>query len=281
MDDAFLNHPYFTVIIPTYNRPELLARAITSILGQSDPDWELIVVDDASPIEAVAPADPRIRVLRNECNMGKAASINRAFAISHGRVLTILDDDDLFGEDRLKNARLAHAMAMIACCRGREPGPPAAGVHSLTPHVKLVPFRNAPMPSAGALSVAREHWVDLDPEFRACEDIDWVMRLQENCSTLAMIDSPDWVWGRHDGPRHLNGIQARIEGSQRLLDKHKGYYLRDAAAHAERLYRLGVLHRGARDRRSAFALALLSFRRRANLSAVRLALASAFLPFST
>ena len=40
--------PFFSVIIPTYNRAEILTRALNSILNQSFSDWELIVVDDGS-----------------------------------------------------------------------------------------------------------------------------------------------------------------------------------------------------------------------------------------
>lgn len=267
-----LNRPCFTVIIPTYSRPTLLADAIGSVLRQSCPDWELIVVDDASPVTATAPEDPRIILLRNDSNIGKAASVNRAFAVSRGKYVTILDDDDLFREDRLENARKAHQMAPIACCLASAPSvQPARRVESPGAGIQLVPFDwESPIPSAGALSVERSHWVDLDPDFRACEDVDWVMRLQERCSQMALIESGDWVWGRHDGPRHLNGVVARVAGSMRLLEKHAAYYSREPRAHAQRLARLGHLHRYLGHRRQAMVFAIQSFLRRPNVDAVKL-----------
>jgi len=54
--------PLFSVIVPTYGRPVYLAEAIASVLDQSEQDFEIVVVDDASPEPVKEAADPRIRV---------------------------------------------------------------------------------------------------------------------------------------------------------------------------------------------------------------------------
>lgn len=272
MDDESLNRPYFTVIIPTYNRPALLAQAVDSVVRQSDPDWELIIVDDASPVKATALPDPRIRLVRNDSNLGKSASLNRAFKLSRGQVVMILDDDDQFAVDRLWHGRLAHELAMVAFCgEGEMSAPQTAPAETVAPRIRMVAFTwSAPIPAMGAVSVARSKWVDFDPDLRGCEDHDWIIRLQERCPEIAWIDSPDWLWGRHEGTRDLNGIRARIEGTERLLEKHKAYYKGRAAAHAHRLYRLSRLHWEVGHRWQALLLAIRSSLRRPNVGATRL-----------
>ncbi|MDP1069351.1 glycosyltransferase family 2 protein, partial [Klebsiella pneumoniae] len=62
--------PIVSIIIPVYNRPVLVAEAIESVLAQSNPNWELIVVDDGSTdhtwevLESYAAKDERIRVFK-------------------------------------------------------------------------------------------------------------------------------------------------------------------------------------------------------------------------
>ena len=43
-----MQSPFFSVIIPTYNRKEFLKKAINSVLEQTEKDWELLIVDDGS-----------------------------------------------------------------------------------------------------------------------------------------------------------------------------------------------------------------------------------------
>jgi len=90
-----------SVIMPTYNRPELLSRAIKSVLTQSYNDYELIVVDDCSmddTKDVVAGFnDRRIRYIRLEKNSGGSA-IPRQTGLekSKGKYIAILDDDSIW-----------------------------------------------------------------------------------------------------------------------------------------------------------------------------------------
>ncbi|HEX2759636.1 MAG TPA: glycosyltransferase, partial [Rhizomicrobium sp.] len=65
-----MNQPFFTVIIPVYNRAEVLREAIASVQAQTCQDFEIVVVDDGSkddPAATVASiGDPRIRIFRQE-----------------------------------------------------------------------------------------------------------------------------------------------------------------------------------------------------------------------
>ena len=66
----------FTVIIPTYDRPTLLAEAIDSVLRQTVQDFEVIVVDDGSRVPAVVPDDPRFLLIRHDSNRGLSVARN-------------------------------------------------------------------------------------------------------------------------------------------------------------------------------------------------------------
>src|SRR6476661_2260120 len=101
--------PTFTVIVPTYGRPEFLADALASIVAQSFADFECIVVDDASPEPASLPADSRLRVIRREFNGGPPAARNTGIEAARGRYVAFLDDDDVWTRRRLEDALEAHS----------------------------------------------------------------------------------------------------------------------------------------------------------------------------
>ena len=107
-----------TVIIPTYNRRDLLEEAIESVLQQSYRDFELIVVDDGSTDNTAdflkqLPGD--IRVLSQE-NRGPSAARNAGIAVANGEFITFLDSDDKWLPDKLAiqiEFMHAHPEAMV------------------------------------------------------------------------------------------------------------------------------------------------------------------------
>ncbi len=103
--------PKVSVIIPTYNGAGLIGQSIASILSQTFADFELIVVDDGSIDDTAAILaayrDPRMRVMRNESNLGVVGARNRAFAEARGTYVALLDHDDLAYPTRLAK-QVAH-----------------------------------------------------------------------------------------------------------------------------------------------------------------------------
>ncbi len=90
-----------TILIPTYNRNTLLARCLDSLICQSDPDFDVLIIDDASAIPAQEVVEMyagrlRITYIEQEKNMGVNAARNRGFRMAHGEWIACLDDDDLF-----------------------------------------------------------------------------------------------------------------------------------------------------------------------------------------
>lgn len=108
--------PIFSVVMPCHNMAgKGLDRAIESVVGQTCPDWELVIVDDGSTDEghlvAVwhAARDPRIRVHR-QANRGLPAARNAGYWLSHGEYIAHLDPDDEY----LPAALSLHAAALTA-----------------------------------------------------------------------------------------------------------------------------------------------------------------------
>lgn len=97
----------FSIIVPVYNSAEYLQSCVESILGQSFPHWELILVDDGSTdgsgamADAFAAADPRIRVIHQE-NSGQFAARTAGMAESRGEYILCVDSDDLLTGDALE-----------------------------------------------------------------------------------------------------------------------------------------------------------------------------------
>lgn len=85
-----------SVVIPTYNRAHLIGRAIESVLDQTYPHVEVIVVDDGSTDntrEVVESYDPRVRYIR-QANAGAATARNTGLRVARGEFLALLDSDD-------------------------------------------------------------------------------------------------------------------------------------------------------------------------------------------
>jgi cellulose synthase/poly-beta-1,6-N-acetylglucosamine synthase-like glycosyltransferase len=94
---AALSPVTFSVVIPTYNRADVLPRAIASVLAQTLTPLDVIVVDDGSTDDTLAiveaMADARIHTLRLD-HAGAVHARNQAARIARGNVLAFLDDDD-------------------------------------------------------------------------------------------------------------------------------------------------------------------------------------------
>jgi GT2 family glycosyltransferase len=120
--------PAVSVIMPVFNQESWIGAAIDSVLDQDLPDWELIIVDDASTDASVSIAqsyaarDPaRIRLLRHphSARLGAAASRNAAISEARGRYIAFLDADDLFCTGKLgEEVRLLDSMPEVAMLYG-------------------------------------------------------------------------------------------------------------------------------------------------------------------
>ena len=106
---ALPHKPLISIVMPCYETPpEYLRAAIASLQNQFYPNWELCLVDDASPSDCVLPtiepfktSDSRIRVMRREENRHISAASNTALAMAQGEWVVLMDHDDLLNNTAL------------------------------------------------------------------------------------------------------------------------------------------------------------------------------------
>lgn len=103
IDDA---KPLVSVVIPTFNQPSMLCEAVDSVLAQTYPQFEIVVVDDGSAPETRRRMDPyvaagRLRYLWQE-NRRQAAARNAGIRASRGELIAFLDHDDLWHPRKLE-----------------------------------------------------------------------------------------------------------------------------------------------------------------------------------
>ena len=96
--------PLVSVIIPTFNRAEVVSRAVNSVLNQTFKDFECIVVDDGSTDETDSVlrgfAD-KIKVIKTE-NRGVSAARNTGAKLAAGKYIAFLDSDDEWKPKKLQ-----------------------------------------------------------------------------------------------------------------------------------------------------------------------------------
>jgi len=119
--------PEISIIIPTYNRSQIVSRAVKSVINQTFANFEIIVVDDCSRdetkhvIDEISNVDTRVKYVRTDKNIGGAAARNRGVSASQCKYVAFLDDDDEALPEWLeksfeKISTLPESWALL-CCR--------------------------------------------------------------------------------------------------------------------------------------------------------------------
>lgn len=111
-----MESPHVSIIIPLFAAdPHYLKLAIQSVIKQTQPSWELILVDDACPkrtgaamSSALAGLKDRVKVLQLKENCGVSAARNMGASVAKGKWLSFLDQDDMLKPDFLK-----HCLAVL------------------------------------------------------------------------------------------------------------------------------------------------------------------------
>jgi glycosyltransferase involved in cell wall biosynthesis len=98
--------PFFSIVISTKNRSNLISKAIQSVLDQSFSDFELIIIDNASTdnTEEIIRSfeDSRISFYKNEVDMERCFARNRGISLSNGNYICFLDSDDQYLPNHLQ-----------------------------------------------------------------------------------------------------------------------------------------------------------------------------------
>lgn len=197
--------PKISVVIPAYNRVDLLTRAVRSVLQQTLASFEVLVVDDCStddlPAMVESLGDPRIRLLTHERNMGGGAARNTAMASATGEYLAFLDSDDVWVRDKLR-AQLQcaetlpdaeHAILYSRTRIIRERSSTVAPDRAIRPGECVLEY----MLLDGFIQTSsifgnRAFFLDLgfDEDYRKWEDWDFVIRARRLGASFVMLEEP-------------------------------------------------------------------------------------------
>lgn len=103
-----MEKPLISVVMPAYNCEKTIGQAVDSVIAQTCPNWELLILDDRSTdgtaqlIEALQGKDERIRAFHNEQNQGVGNTRNRGVELAKGDWIAFLDSDDMWMPEKLE-----------------------------------------------------------------------------------------------------------------------------------------------------------------------------------
>ncbi len=290
-----------SIIIPTFNRANVIGRAIKSVLSQSYGNFELIIVNDGSTDntgEVIASfKDKRIRYIKHITNQGQNLSLNTGVREAVGQYVAFLDSDDewlplfleklilSFNKDQSLGAVYSRAWGCSDLGELRE-GYPF--------HLQGDVYKETLM--QGYLSymitiMVKKEIIDLltpnpfDPSFVYGQDDDFCFRVAKNCrigliaEPLAIIHNDGDLQGGESSICKRNDLIA--EGRQRLLDKYKDDILNYCGADilASRYLSCAKLHFQGGQLKKTRSAAINSFKLNKSLRSSMIILAS-LLPYS-
>jgi glycosyltransferase involved in cell wall biosynthesis len=193
--------PRVSIVMPSYNRADLIVESIRSVIAQTYSGWELIVVDDGSTDDSIARidalAEPRIAVLRQP-RIGNVARLrNLGAAAARGDYLAFLDSDDLWlpAKLELQLAGLAgkpdawsYASHALADAQGMQM-PLRSGrfapVSGKVLHALLTEETSATVITWLVPRALFERLGGFDEQLRLREDLDLVLRLAQAADAVA------------------------------------------------------------------------------------------------
>jgi glycosyltransferase involved in cell wall biosynthesis len=182
-----------TVVVPTHNRPALLATTLRSILAQRGVELNVVVVDDgSSDSQAIRNVieeqrDPRLQLVRHDTPRGVSAARNTGIARTTSEWVAFCDDDDVWGPEKLD--------AQLTAARGQSTGWSYAGEVAVDDQLRIVhgapPLPPAevvaeleyynPVPAGSSNVIVRRSVLDIvgafDATLRSAEDWDLWIRL--------------------------------------------------------------------------------------------------------
>jgi glycosyltransferase involved in cell wall biosynthesis len=227
-----------SVVTPTYNRADLLPRAIESVINQTYSNLEHIIVDDGSTDDTKTVVrsydDPRIQYLKHDVNMGQAASRNTAIDSASGDYIAFLDSDDEWKSTKLeqqtswfeqrdnnwigvycdgehpRTSRIKDLFTSLFPYKIRKPGSKAIIRDILTMQGSISPGSSLMIRTELARKIG-----GFDESMSRHEDLDFVIRLLQH-GKFGYIDENLYTVYESDDPSH----EVMIESKKKLLSKH-------------------------------------------------------------
>jgi glycosyltransferase involved in cell wall biosynthesis len=225
-----LSPPAISVVIPAFNRAGVLPRSIGSVLAQTLPPLEVIVVDDGSTDEAERVVrELGVRYVRLEERSGAQAARNRGVAEARGDWIAFQDSDDEWLPDKLERQAALIEDEWTVVHGGGLAGEKTMGRRLIGEEDALAILLRRPATLFPALLVSRvalDRMGPLDEELPSFQEWDTSIRLARFCRFVAPED-PVFVY--HPSPGAISESPlADIRGYERVIDKHRGEIPADA-----------------------------------------------------
>jgi len=251
--------PIVSVIIPTYNRPNLILRAIKSVLQQTFQDFEIIVVDDGTKERAenavLSLHDDRIIYIKHEVNKGAPAARNTGLMHARGKYIALLDDDDECFPRRLE-------LQVEALDQNSEVGLVFSSFELFEKNRAVDKLMTKPLtPGSPKEEILRQNFVFnttimirkscldgeqfFDESFPKNQEWDLVIRLMEKTKFLLIPEKLVRAYVLGDG-EHLGSISNMpniIRANDMLITKHAKLYAKYKKSLAFRYFTNGLLKR--------------------------------------
>ncbi len=229
--------PRFSLLMANYNQEKYIAEAIESVVNQTFRQWELVIVDDCSTdksLQVVKPylEDSRIRLLRNDKNIGYIRTLKRLIDESRTDILGLLDSDDALEATALEKMYEAHVKnpdsgfiySNFTYCdsylKPVKPGfceaiPRVAGKNTVLRYDIVGPFR----------TFKKEQYFETpgyDEEILYAEDKDLVLKLEE-VTDLFFVDKSLYLYRVLPGSQSHDPAKKGTMKSSFCLAKYKAY----------------------------------------------------------
>lgn len=227
--------PLVSVIVPTYNRAQLLRRSVMSVLAQTYRNFELLIIDDCSPDDTPRVmsefSDSRIRYIRLEKNQRAARARNIGIDLARGEFIAFHDDDDVWLIEKLEHqvAALREASQEIglnisAYLRYFSDRVEYVGGQS---RFEAMDFRKGPL--SGFALIATPAWLvrreclqksgGFDAGLRSWDDWELAYRLSKVCR-FSHLEEPLYIQDRATGGAMWKNQAVYASDMRIILDKH-------------------------------------------------------------
>ena len=222
-----------SVVIPTYKRGYIIARAIQSILGQTHQDFEILVVDDGSKddtesvVASLSKKEPRIRYFCHDTNRGAQAARNTGAKAAQGKWIAFLDSDDYFTpnslELRMSTARKEGVKVVHSKCLAirKDESMTTYGSPSLSGYVYRDLLTNYGPLFSGFLIAkeALEKIGYLDEQIISYQDWDTTIRLSKYYP-FSFVAEPTFIYDCRGDDTISQNMVREAEGYRQVFNKH-------------------------------------------------------------
>jgi glycosyltransferase involved in cell wall biosynthesis len=230
-----MNNPLVSIIIPTYNRPKYLRRAIESTLKQTHNNIEVLVIDDYSnynPLTLIEEFnDNRIKYYRNSFNQGSVYSRNRGLSICSGDYINFLDDDDEILPQKIelqlakfRDSHIENLGVVICDMEYRRKDINMLKKNHVRGDIYKKILKHYCVYGIHSMLIKRDFAPKFDPNLKSSQEYDLSIRIARRCNFDYV---PKKLAITHTSENQISfNYRKKIDGTKYIFDKYRSEFLR-------------------------------------------------------